>query len=176
MCRTRKEIISDEPDVQKLIDLKEKLVEGKVNGFSPDRLYFELTKLEGQIDSTIREFMLMDKQNDVESKVTMLSGNIKSGFENHYEFHRKNPSLVALFKRSPIAMLSFFGAFISASSLFYVKESRDIIFELANLSPIEGQSVVVIGFPLFLFFLVSGIVAFIISGGKRKEKEIVETE
>jgi len=169
MCRTRQEIISDEPDVQRLVNLKDKLESGKINGFTPDRLYFEVTKLEGQIESTIREFTLLDKQTDCEDGISNLSKEARDGWEKHYDFHKKSPSVTALFRKSPIGMVSFSGAGLVASSLFYVKETRDIVFSLAGLDVVAGQDILNYGFPLFLFLLVAGLVAFVSSKDKKEE-------
>lgn len=170
MCRTRQQVIQDEPDVQKLISLKGKLEDGEVNGFETGRLIFELTKLEVQIESTIREFLLMDKQTDFEDEMKILNVESRKGFENHYEFHSKNPSLIALFKKSPFGVLCLTGAFFTASSLFYVKESRDVMFSLVNLDALTGQSMLSIGFPLFLVLLITGVIAIIDSGKKKSSK------
>ena len=160
MCRTRQEIIDDEPDVQKLISLKKKLEDGGINGFNADRLLFEIPKLEVQIESTIREFKLIDTQEDCDASIIKLAGEAKEGWSKHYEFHKKNPSLVALFRKSPTGMISLGGAGLVASSLFYIKETRDVLFSLANLDALAGQEILNYGFPLFLFFLITALIAF----------------
>ena len=171
MCRTRQEIINDEPDVQKLISLKKRLEDGDINGFSVDRLLFEIPKLEVQIESTIREFKLIDTQEDCDASIIKLAEEAKEGWSKHYEFHKKNPSLVALFKKSPTGMVSFGGAGLIASSLFYVKETRDVIFSLAGLKDIAGQDILNYGFPLFLFFLITGIITFANARDKKEESD-----
>ena len=168
MCRTRQEIIDDEVEVQKLISIKERLEDGERNGFENGRMIFELTKLESQIESTIREFMQGDRQIEQADELKELRISSKKGWEMHYEFHRKNPSLVALFKKSPIGTLSLGGAGLTATSLFYVQESRDALFSLLNLKAATGQSLLNIGFPLFVFLLITGVVAFTNAGDNVK--------
>jgi hypothetical protein len=160
MCRTRQEVIEEEPEVQKLISLKEKLEAGEVNGFEPNRLYFEVTKLENQIESTIREFIQCDRQKEQAEELSKIRDDTREGFEKHYEFHRKNPSLIALFRKSPTGFLSLGGAGLTATSLLYIKETRDAIFNMVGLESVVGQDILVIGFPLFLFLLAGGIIAF----------------
>ena len=170
MCRTRQEIIDDEPDVQKLISLKEKLESGDINGFSAERLLFEVPKLEAQIESTIREFKLIDTQQDCEKNITKLSEEAKVGWEKHYEFHKKSPSLIALFRKSPIGTLSLGGAGLTATSLLYIQESRDALLSLVGLESIVGQEILNYGFPLFIVLLIAGLVAFTNAKDKSKDK------
>lgn len=169
MCRTRQQIIDDEREVQKLIELKEKLENGQTNGFAPDRLAFEITKLESQIESTIREFRIADTLDDQQTCLDNFETAMKEGFSEHYTFHKKNPSLIALFKKSPTGVLSLGGAGLTATSLIYIKETRDVLFNLVGLKGVAGQELLVIGFPLFLFLLVTGIVAFVQAGNKERE-------
>lgn len=168
MCRSRQQIIQDEVEVQKLINIKEKLENGEINGFNDGRLLMELTKIESQIESIIREFMQSDRQQEQQEAISELRGDMQTGFEKHYQFHKKNPSLVALFKRSPTGFLSVGGAGLVASSLFYVKETRDVIFSLVGLEAVAGQELLNYGFPLFIVLLLGGIVAFT----QAKEKPI----
>lgn len=167
MCRTRQEIIDDEPDVQKLISLKEKLEGGDINSFSLERLSFEIPKLEVQIESTIREFKLMDTQKDCDDSIIKLAEEAKEGWEKHYKFHKKSPSLFALFRRSPIGFLSLFSAGLTSTSLLYVKETRDIIFSMVGMNPLVGQDLIIVMFPLFLVLLISGVIAFVNSAEKK---------
>lgn len=169
MCRTRQEIIDDEPDVQKLIALKEKLESGDINGFSAERLLFEVPKLEVQIESTIREFKLMDTQADCELGISKISDEAKEGWEKHYDFHKKSPSLIALFRKSPTGLVCLGGAGLTASSLLYIQETRDVLLSLVGLDAIAGQELLNYGFPLFLVLLVTGMIAFTNAKDKIKE-------
>ena len=169
MCRTRQEIIDQEAEVQELINLKNKIERGEINGFDNGRKYYEIVKIKSQVESTIREFQTIDDIVAVRSKVNMLEQSTRDGFEKHYSFHRKNPSLIALFRKSPIGMLSFGGAVLVASSLFYVKETRDIMFSLVNLSSLESQQLLNYGFPLFLFLLITGIISVMNTKDKKEE-------
>lgn len=166
MCRNRAEIIEEEPLVQKLIALKKDLETGEINDFSVSRKYYEISKLETQIESTINEFMISDKIDDVEEKVDNLEKSQEKHFGKHERFHKRNPSIIELFRRSPLGMTSFLGAFLTATSLFYVKQTRDYIFSFFGLGTLSGESFVIIGFPLFLVFFVTGIVSLIESGKK----------
>jgi len=80
MCRTRQEIISDEPEIQKLIELKNDISDGRINGFDDGRKYYEITKLEAQINSTIREFMVSDTQSDQAKDLKRIEEGVMAGF------------------------------------------------------------------------------------------------
>lgn len=161
MCRTRQEIIENEPEVQRLISLKKKIEHGDINGFNASRQYFELQKLESQIESTIREFMISDKLDDVEEKVDKLETSQEKHFGDHAEFHKKYPSIIELFRRSPMGMLSLFFSFFVGSSLFYIKETRDVLLSFVGMSFLTGEGLLIIVFPLFLFLFITGIVSII---------------
>lgn len=157
MCRNRKEIIEQEVDVQKLISLKRKLEAGEINGFNPERLYFEVEKLESELETKITNHKMMDK---LDENKTGIDEN-KEAIDEHSETHKKNPSLIELFKKSPTGVLSFLGAFIVGSSLFYIKESRDLIVSLIGMSPLTGESISAIGFPLFIILITMGLVSIV---------------
>ncbi len=171
MCRTRQEIIQEEVEVQDLIDLKEKIERGEINGFDDTRKFYELVKVKSQIESTIREFQAMDDRTEIRTEVGSLKKSTAEAFADHYTFHKRSPSLTALFRKSPTGTVSIGGAFLVASSLFYVKETRDVIFSLVGLDSVAGQDLLNYGFPLFLFLLVTGVIAFVNSKDKKEEGE-----
>lgn len=158
MCRNRFEIIQEEVDVQKLIALKEQLQTGKINNFSAERKYFELEKLESDIESKINYHKMLDKLDENKKGIDKNS----EAIENHIEEdHKKNPSLIKLFKESPTGVISFIGSFVVGSSLFYIKETRDLILNMLGFDVLTGETLALIGFPLFLFLVTMGIIAFV---------------